>query len=198
MEICKLIDGQPTDIGPIPESIPGVSNPRLSDMISRGWFIHAPSATPHIKASHWEAQGHACVQVVDAVWSELELAAQAAQAAEDAAARRAEDEAERAAEALEPRDVELGKAILRTYPDGSVELLSGPLILPGTSTGAYEVWVDSGTGLVLTTLDHASPRKSKAEKHAAKAAKVAKVAAVKAANSDKAKLDALLDLLGLK
>ena len=113
-------------------------------------------------------------------------------------ARQAAEEAERAAEALAPQDVELGKATLRTYPDGSVELLSGPLILPGTSTGAYEVWVDSTTGLVLTTLDHASPRKSKAEKDAATAAKAAKIAAVKAAESDKAKLDALIDLLGLK
>ena len=125
-------------------------------------------------------------------------AAEAAQRAEDAAVAAAQREAAQAAEAIAPRDVELGKATLRTYPDGSVELLSGPLILPGTTTGAYEVWVDSSTGLVLTTLDHASPRKSKSEKDAAKAEKRAKVAAVKAANSDKAKLDALLDLLGLK
>jgi hypothetical protein len=97
MQICKLTDGQPTDIGPIPEAIPGVSNPRLGDMLERGWLMHAPSDTPHIKASHWEAQGHACVQVVDAVWSELELAAQAAQAAEDEAARKAAEEAARIA-----------------------------------------------------------------------------------------------------
>ena len=127
--------------------------------------------------------------------SEAQRAEDAAAAAAGAAAQR---EADAAAEALAPRDVDLGKATLRTHPDGSVEFLSGPLILPGTSTGAYEVWVDSTTGLVLTTLDHASPRKSKAEKDAAKAEKLAKVAAVKAAGSDKAKLDALLDLLGLK
>jgi hypothetical protein len=129
-------------------------------------------------------------------------AAEEAQRAEDAAAAAAvaaaQREAEAAADALAPRDVQIGKATLRTYPDGSVELLSGPLILPGTASGAYELWVDSATGLVLTTLDHASPRKSKAEKDAAKAAKTAKVAAVKAAGNDKAKLDALLDLLGLK
>jgi hypothetical protein len=198
MQICKLIDGKPTDIQPIPQSIPGVSNPMLSDMISRGWLIHAPSDTPHIKASHWERQGDACVQVVNAVYSRDDLGAQATKAAEDEAAQQAAEDVERAAEALEPRDVQLGKATLRTHPDGSVELLSGPLILPGTATGAYEVWVDGDTGLVLTTLDHASPRKSKAEKDAAKAAKLAKVAAVKAASSDKDKLAALLDLLGLK
>jgi hypothetical protein len=90
MQICKLIDGRPTDIGPIPESIPGVSNPMLCDMVARGWLIHAPSDTQNIKASHWEAQGHVCVQVVDAVWSELELAAQATKVAEDEAAREAE------------------------------------------------------------------------------------------------------------
>jgi hypothetical protein len=93
MQICKLIDGQPTDIGPIPESIPGVSNPRLSDMLARGWMIYAPSDTPHIKASHWEKHGDACVQVVDDTYSQEELAAQAAQAAEDEAARKAEEAA---------------------------------------------------------------------------------------------------------
>jgi len=117
------------------------------------------------------------------------------QQAADAATAQAAAEA---TEAIAPRDVELGKATLRTYPDGSVELLSGPLILPGTSNGAFEVWVDSETGLVLAALDHASPRKSKAEKDAAKAEKRAKIAAVKAAKNDAQKLAALLDLLGLK
>jgi len=72
------------------------------------------------------------------------------------------------------------------------------LLLPGSASGVYEVWVDAGTGLVLADLDHASPRKTKEEKAAQKAARKAKIAAVKAANTDKAKLDALLDLLGLK
>ena len=99
MQICKLIDGQPTDIGPIPESIPGVSNPMLCDMVSRGWLIHVPSGTPHIEESHWEKQGDACVQVVDAVYSQEELAAQAAQAAEDEAERQADAAAAAAAQA---------------------------------------------------------------------------------------------------
>ena len=97
-----------------------------------------------------------------------------------------------------PMDVSVGFGMIRTYADGSIEMASGPIIVPGTTNGAYEIWVDSETGLVLTTLDHASPRKSKAEKDAAKSAKLAKVAAVKAAQSDKEKLDALYDLLGLK
>jgi hypothetical protein len=130
-------------------------------------------------------------------WVDVTPEIQAIVDAEEAQ-RQADAAAAAEAEALAPRDVELGKATLRTYPDGSVELLSGPLILPGTTNGAYEVWIDADTGLVLTVLDHASPRKSKAEKDAAKADKKAKIAAVKAAQTDKAKLVALLDLLGLK
>ncbi len=97
MQICKLTDGQPSDIGPTPESIPGVSNPMLSDMLARGWLLYVPSDTQHIKASHWERQGDACVQVVDATYSQEELAAQAAQAAEDEAARQAAESAAAAA-----------------------------------------------------------------------------------------------------
>lgn len=107
-------------------------------------------------------------------------------------------EAKVAADAAAPADIQLGKATLRTHADGSVEILSGTLILPGTSNGAYEIFVDSETGLVLTTLDHAGPRKSREEKDAAKAERKAKIALVKAAKNDSKKLDALLDLLGLK
>jgi hypothetical protein len=96
-----------------------------------------------------------------------------------------------------PQDVTVGKAKLRTYADGSVELVSGPIILPGSTNGAYEVWVDSETGLVLSVLDHASPRKTQAEKDADKAKKRQQIAAVKAATTDKDKLAALLVLLGL-
>jgi hypothetical protein len=196
MQICKPNDGQaPTikrDINE-PGLIPRKSNPTLSEAIADGWRELVPLAsTPaNARTVAWVDDGARYTETMTEIWTDEELAAQEAQ-------RQAEAAAAAAAEALASRDVELGKATLRTYPDGSVELLSGPLILPGTATGAYEVWVDSGTGLVLTTLDHASPRKSKSEKDAAKAEKVAKVAAVKAANSDKAKLDALLDLLGLK
>jgi hypothetical protein len=162
------------------------------EAIKAGWRYFIPTErNQYTKATEWTDNGTDLIESVTETWTDEDLAAQETQ-------RQAEAAAAQAAEALAPRDVELGKATLRTYPDGSVELLSGPLILPGTATGAYEVWVDSTTGLVLTTLDHASPRKSKSEKDAAKAEKLAKVAAVKAANSDKAKLDALLDLLGLK
>ncbi len=196
MIICKPNDGQsPTikrDIN-APGLIPRKSNPTLSEAIADGWreLVPLASVPANVRTVAWVDDGARYTETVTEVWTAEELTAQEAQ-------RQAEEAAAEAAEALAPRDVELGKATLRTYPDGSVELLSGPLILPGTATGAYEVWVDSTTGLVLTTLDHASPRKSKAEKGAAKAAKTAKIAAVKAAGSDKAKLDALLDLLGLK
>ena len=99
--------------------------------------------------------------------------------------------------AAEPQDVTVGKVRLRTHADGAVELIDGPLILPGSASGAYEVWVDAETGLVLSVLDHASPRKSKAEKDAAKQAKRDQIKAVKAAQTDKDKLAALLKLLGL-
>jgi hypothetical protein len=191
MHICRFVNDHPADIQPMPAAMGNLSNPRLEDILSYGWREYVPSATPNICTSHWENDGRAVRQVVDSVWTEAELAQQAA----DAAAAQAAAEA---AEAIAPRDVALGKAVLRTRADGSVELLSGPLIVPGTTNGAYEVWVDAETGLVLTVLDHASPRKSKAEKDAAKADKKAKIAAVKAAQTDKAKLDALLDLLGLK
>jgi hypothetical protein len=192
MKICHANGSNaPTDVQEMPGSLRNISNATIADFVNDGWLVYEPSALPNIKSSTWRDDGWAYRQIDVVQWTAEELAAQEAQ-------RQAEAAAAAAAEALAPRDVELGKATLRTYPDGSVELLSGPLILPGTATGAYEVWVDSTTGLVLTTLDHASPRKSKAEKDAAKAEKRSKVAAVKAAGSDKAKLDALLDLLGLK
>jgi hypothetical protein len=196
MQICKPNDGKAPesnrDINE-PGVIPRKSNPTLSEAIAEGWREYVPLAsTPaNTRTVAWVDDGARYTETVTEIWTAEELAAQETQ-------RQAESAAAQAAEALASRDVELGKATLRTYPDGSVELLSGPLILPGTATGAYEVWVDSSTGLVLTTLDHASPRKSKAKKDAAKAEKTAKIAAVKAASGDKAKLDALLDLLGLK
>ena len=97
-----------------------------------------------------------------------------------------------------PQDVALGKAVLRTHADGSVELISGPLVIGGTTNGAYELWVDSDTGLVLSTLDHASPRKSKAEKDADKKAKKDKLAAIKAEPNTNKKLEMLLEVLNLK
>jgi hypothetical protein len=102
-----------------------------------------------------------------------------------------------AAVALEPEVVRIGKADVVTYADGSVEI-AGAWLVRGLSNGVFEVWVDADTGMVFADLDHASPRKSKVEKDAAKAAKRAKIAAVKTAKTDGAKLAALLDLWGLK
>ena len=101
-------------------------------------------------------------------------------------------------EAPQTQDIQLGKAVLRTYADGTVELISGPLVIVGTTNGAYELWVDSETGIVLSTLDHASPRKSKAEKDADKKAKKDKLAAIKAEPNINRKLEMLLEVLNLK
>jgi hypothetical protein len=196
--ICLPVAGQPTRIGPIPQTYGRYSNPRIEHMQPDGWRLYCPSGTEHIKTAHWADTGTACTQVVDAVWTPAELAQQAADAAQAASNAAAQTASNAAAEAIAPRDVQLGKAMLRTYPGGAVELLSGPLILTGTTNGAYEVWVDSDTGLVFADLDHASPRKTKAEKDAQKAARKAKIAAVKAATNDKDKLAALLVLMGLK
>ena len=194
-EIARIIDGKEVERKTLPCGLSqgSVSMPgRLTaDMLAAGWRdVVLVAGQANVKASTWADTGSQWVESVTRYTAE-ELAQRAADAAEAQAAAEA-------AEAIAPRDVALGKATLRTYPDGSVELLSGPLILPGTTNGAYEVWVDAETGLVLTTLDHASPRKSKADKDAAKAARKAKIAAVKAAKNDAQKLDALLDLLGLK
>lgn len=194
MNICKPINGIPTDIRPMFETWGRTQTygHMLPEILFEGWRWHVPlPSDPHTKSSEWNDDGTYFIERATALWTDEELAQQAA----DAAAVQAAAEA---AEAIAPRDVQLGKSNLRTYPDGSVELLSGPLIVPGTESGAFEIWVDSDTGLVLTTLDHASPRKTKAEKDAAKAATKAKIQSVKTATTDKDKLAALLDLFNLK
>jgi len=196
--ICLPVDGKPALIGPMPVAYGRYSNPRFEHLQPDGWRLYAPNGTANIRSYYWQDTGTVCTQIVTEVWTPAELAQQAADAAQAASNAAAQAASNAAAEAIAPRDVLLGKAMLRTYPDGAVELLSGPLILPGTTNGAYEVWVDAATGLVFADLDHASPRKSKAEKDAQKTARKAKIAAVKAATNDKDKLAALLVLMGLK
>ena len=99
--------------------------------------------------------------------------------------------------AAQPVTQSVGQATVKTYADGTMEIV-GALLIPGASNRVYEVTIDGDTGLMFGELDHASPRKSKAEKDAAKAARKAKIAAVKKATSRNEKVDALLDLLGLK
>jgi hypothetical protein len=102
--------------------------------------------------------------------------------------------------------VRLDKTYLRSNDDGSLELMSGPFIIQGTSmiitnsttnvvfSKGQELWVDNDTGLVLSTLDHASPKKTKAEKDSAKKIQYDKIKAFKNATTDKQKLDALVEL----
>jgi hypothetical protein len=172
----------PCGIGPysVGATLPG-------ELIAQGWRYYRPNNTANVKTQHWQDTGIVWTQVIDAVWSQTELDAQAAIAASNAAV-----------EALLPQDVTLGKATLRTYPDGSVELVSGPLLIAGTTNGVYEITIDPTTGLVFGELDHASPRKSKAEREAAKADRRARIQAARAATTDKQKIAAIYDLLGLK
>ena len=69
-----------------------------ADLCALGWRIYEPSAVAHIRTSHWVDDGTRYTQIVDAVWTEAELAAQQAAAAEaqakaDEAARKAAEDA---------------------------------------------------------------------------------------------------------
>ena len=168
--------------------------PTTNDYLQCGWRLWDGQG-PAIAAGHERlgtgtfrqhpTQPNRCVQeFVDTLIADR-LAAEAVAASNAAVA------------ALEPEVVRIGKADVVTYADGSVEI-AGAWLVRGVSNGVWEVWVDAETGMVFGDLDHASPRKTKAEKDAAKAARKQKIAAVKAAKSDGAKLAALLDLWGLK
>jgi hypothetical protein len=77
------------------------------------------------------------------------------------------------------------------FPSGAE--YQGPLIVPGEASGAFEIWVDTETGIVLSV-----PKGTKAQKDAAKKVKQDQIKAVKAAKNDADKLAALLLLLGMK
>ena len=70
-----------------------------ADLCALGWRIYEPSAVAHIRTSHWVDDGTRYTQIVDAVWTEAELAAQQAAAAE--AQAKADEAARKAAEAAE-------------------------------------------------------------------------------------------------
>lgn len=170
------------------------STPTTNDYLQCGWRLwdgQAPAiATGHERLGAGTFRQHPtqpdrCVQEFADTLIADRLAAEAIAASNAAAA------------ALEPEVVRIGKADVVTYADGSVEI-AGAWLVRGLSNGVFEVWVDADTGMVFADLDHASPRKSKAEKDAAKAARKQKIATVKAAKTDGAKLAALLDLWGLK
>jgi hypothetical protein len=89
MMICKLIDGRPTDIRPLPGAYKSISTGGrfLPEMADDGWLVYMPSGVQNIKASHWEQAGDCAAEFVDAVWTADELAAQ--KAASEEAARQA-------------------------------------------------------------------------------------------------------------
>lgn len=82
MITCLMVDGKPTDVRDI-GGPPNMTDPdegqRLDYAVSQGRLLYRPAEVANIKASHWEIQGiFHCVQVVDSVWSQAELDAQAA------------------------------------------------------------------------------------------------------------------------
>lgn len=82
--------------------------------------------------------------------------------------------------AAQPQDVTLGKAIVRTHPDGSIEIVR-PIIMAASTNGspAYGLIV-TPEGDLATYLDHASPRPSPEETQRRIAEAVARKATAKA------------------
>lgn len=97
MRICKFADGKPTEIRDIPSAWRNVSNPTIDVLLPDGWRVYVPTQEPHVKASHWEDDGRAVREVVDATYSAEELAAQAQAKADATEAIRQAQEAERQA-----------------------------------------------------------------------------------------------------
>jgi hypothetical protein len=80
MITCILIAGKPTDVrdigGPLNMTDPDFGQ-RLAYAVAKGRRIHVPSKPEHIVASHWVDDGSSATEVVDAVKSEADLAAEA-------------------------------------------------------------------------------------------------------------------------
>jgi hypothetical protein len=112
MQICKFIDNKPAEIQTLPSAWRNISNPKLANMAGDGWREYVPATDANIKASHWQDDGLAVREIVDAVWTAEELAAQEAQAAAEVETRRREYEAN--ANALLALSRDLNHAELRT------------------------------------------------------------------------------------
>jgi len=103
MQYCKPNNGlPPVTITDRPTAAPNVSNPKHADFIAAGWLVFSPAFMPYIKESRWQIEGEEYLEVVEAQFTDDELAARAAHEAEQTAAREAEAlahaEGERAAQ----------------------------------------------------------------------------------------------------
>ena len=103
MQYCKPNNGlPPVTITDRPTAAPNVSNPNHADFIAAGWLAYSPTLMPNVRESRWHIDGEEYLEVVEAQYTDDELAQRAAQEAEQTAAREAEAlahaEAERAAQ----------------------------------------------------------------------------------------------------
>ena len=84
MITCILVGGKPTDVrdigGPLNMTKPS-DGERLAYAVAHGRRLHVPSKTANIATSHWVDDGSSATEVVDAVKSEADLAAEATAAA---------------------------------------------------------------------------------------------------------------------
>jgi hypothetical protein len=127
MQICKLIDGQPTLIQPIPAAYQNISNPQLSDLLAAGWRQYCPLAERprYIRTTVWVDDGRRATETVTATFTPEELAAQAQEQAAAAEATRIAWEADQAAAqaaekarqanftAASPRDQAIAESLLK-------------------------------------------------------------------------------------
>jgi hypothetical protein len=99
MQYCKPNNGlPPVDVTDRPTAAPNVSNPQHADFVRAGWLSYSPTLMPNVKESRWQIEGEEYMEVVEARYTDDELAARAAQEAEQAAEALAHAEAERAAQ----------------------------------------------------------------------------------------------------
>jgi hypothetical protein len=99
MQYCKANNGlPPVTITDRPTAAPNVSNPKHADFIRSGWLVFSPTLMPNVRESRWLQSGEEYLEVVEAQYTDDELAQQADQTAALEAEALAHAEAERAAQ----------------------------------------------------------------------------------------------------
>jgi hypothetical protein len=99
MQYCKPNNGlPPVTITFRPTAAPNVSNPKHADFLAAGWLAYSPTLMPNVKESRWLQSGEEYLEVVEAQFTDDELAARAEQTAAREAEALAHAEAERAAQ----------------------------------------------------------------------------------------------------
>ena len=114
MQICKLLDGQPTLIRLIPAAYANISNPQLSDLLSAGWRQYCPLADRprYIRTTAWIDDGRRATETITSTLTPEELAAQDAAAAQAEADRQAAEAAAQAQWQAMQRDIDLSDILL--------------------------------------------------------------------------------------